>query len=273
MTLRALAVGAVLIVAVAILSAVAPRGGPSGTVPPRTPSPVPSELADGQSPSVVSPSPVGSSPYTFDEEFNGPALDPLWQRHFSCCGTLAGFDPSLATVANGVLSMAVSKQPDGWHGALIDTKATWTQLYGYFEARIKIPKGTGLWPAFWSYFSGDGTQAEIDTMEVCGAASSNAGSVLHNSVYWSDRNHASNETATVDLTTDFHVYAVDWRADHITFYLDGRTVWTFRQASHIPKVPLPLILNLGVGGNFCGAPNATTPDGAQMQVDWVRASR
>src|SRR5436190_10384917 len=137
MTPRTLALGAVLVAAVAVLSAVAPHSVPTHSSPPGARFTEPSAGARSSSPS--SSSPTGSSPYTFDEEFDGPDLDPGWQRHFSCCGTLAGFDDSLATVANGMLSIAVSKRPDGWYSALIDTKATWTQLYGYFEARIRIP--------------------------------------------------------------------------------------------------------------------------------------
>jgi len=213
------------------------------------------------------PTPASSSPYTFDDEFDGTSLSPIWQRDFSCCGDLAGFDPSLATVANGDLSLSVVQRDDGWYAYLIDTKGRFSQLYGTFEARIKIPSGDGLWPAFWGY-STDGRQAEIDTMEVCGGGA--GASVLHNSVHWSDRGSASHLTRTVDLSQDFHVYAVDWQPDHITFSLDGRALWTFTDTSQIPSVPMPVILDLGVGGRFCGPADSTTPNGAQMLVDWVR---
>jgi hypothetical protein len=277
MGLRFLAIVGVVLLAAGVLSAVTSRG-PSGSA--RQPTPLPSALggepSDNAAPSesgsprsATSPGP--SSPYTFDDEFDGPTLDPAWQRHFSCCGNLAGFDPGLTTIQDGVLSMAVASRPDGWYGDLIDTKSSWTQLYGTFEARIQIPKGAGLWPAFWSYFSGGGTQAEIDTMEVCGGVSIGGGSVLHNSVFWSARDHDSQQTTTVDLSTGFHVYGVDWRPDHITFFLDGQPVWTFSDPTRIPSVPLPLILDLGVGGDFCGPPNASTPGDARMLVDWVRA--
>ena len=52
--------------------------------------------------------------------------------------------------------------------------------------------------------------------------------------------------------------------------LDGQLVWTFTDTAHIPTMALPVILNLGVGGAWCGSPDATTPDGAEMLVDWVR---
>jgi len=242
-----------------------PSPGPTFGVP-ATPAP-PTASPAPPTAEVPTASPAPPSPYTFDDEFNGTALDPIWQRDFSCCGNLAGFDPSLATVANGSLSLAVSLRADGWYAYLIDTKSRFSQLYGTFEARIKIPSGAGLWPAFWG-FSSQGRQSEIDAMEVCGGGT--GASVLHDSVHWSSRGSESHLTRTVDLSQDFHVYAVDWRADHITFLLDGQALWTFTDTSHIPSVPLPVIFDLGVGGSFCGPADSTTPDGAQMLVDWVR---
>jgi beta-glucanase (GH16 family) len=213
--------------------------------------------------------------YTFDDEFNGTLLSGMWLRHFHCCGTLAGYDPSLSTVSSGVLSMAVDHRSTGWYGDLIDTKTTFTQKYGYFEARIKVPKGTGLWPAFWSYYSGNGTEAEIDTTEICanpiGSHGGNDASLDHTTVHWTGGGSLGHAARTVDLSLAYHVYAVDWRSSYIKFYLDGSLVWTFTDTAHIPNVALPLILNLGVGGTWCGAPDSSTPDGARMLVDWVRA--
>ena len=60
------------------------------------------------------------------------------------------------------------------------------------------------------------------------------------------------------------------RSTSIKFYLDRQLVWTFTDTAHIPTMALPVILNLGVGGPWCGSPDATTPAGAEMLVDWVR---
>lgn len=265
MSARAFAVAGALVVAALLLMTMAARPGRS---------PEPSEPALGSGPGGVSGlGPSGTpSPYTFDDEFDGTALGPAWQRHFSCCGDLTGFDPALASVSNGLLTIAAERRPGGWYADLIDTKTTFEQAYGLFEARIRIPSGQGLWPAFWSYRSGGGQQAEIDTMEVCGTAAGSGGSVLHNSVYWSQRQSQSHTTPTADLSAGFHVYAVDWRPDSLTFLLDGQVVWEFTDTARIPQVPMPIILDLGVGGDFCGPPDASTPDRAAMEVDWVRVS-
>jgi len=238
---------------------------------PSLPAPSPSVTSSPTVAPTPSPYPTSAATYTFDDEFSGSSIDPVWIRHFSCCGTLAGYDPALATVSGGYLHLSVERRSSGWWGYLLDTKTTWTQRYGYFEARMQIPKGAGLWPAFWSYISGSD---EIDTMEVCanpiGAHGGNDASLLHTTMHWTGGGSLGKATRSVDLSLAYHVYAVDWRSSAIKFYLDGNLVWTFTDTAHIPNVALPLILNLGVGGSWCGAPDATTPNNAEMLVDWVR---
>jgi hypothetical protein len=268
---RSVALGAAaMAAAVALAIAVAKPGTPTASS-----SPVPSLSSVASvipSAGVASPFfavvPTPPSPYSFDDEFSGASLDAVWAQHFTCCGEIAGIDPGLAFVSDGTLSLGVAHRADGWYGSLIDTEFQWGQQYGHFAARIKVPAGTGLWPAFWGYASGGGPQSEIDTMEVCPA--STAATTLHTSVHWSGRGSQGHAINAADLSQDFHVYAVDWRADHVTFSLDGKPVWTFADASHIPGVALPLILDLGVNGDFCGFADATTPTNARMLVDWVR---
>jgi beta-glucanase (GH16 family) len=222
------------------------------------------------SPSVLGRSSASAVTYTFDDEFSGTTLSAKWLHHIHCCGTLVGYDTRLTTVANGYLSMRVDKRSNGWYGDLIDTKTTFNQKYGYFEARIKIPKGTGLWPSWWLY--NPAYAGEIDQMEICanplGTNGGNDAHELHTTVHWSGGATTTGRYYTVDLSQAFHVYAVDWRSTAIKFYLDGTLVWTW--TTHIPTNPLPLLLNLGIGGTWCGAPNSSTPDGATMLVDWVR---
>ena len=254
----------------------APTPTPTPTPKPTpTPTPKPTPTPTPKPTPTPTPAPTSTPPtYTFDDEFSGSSLSSEWQRHFHCCGTVAGYDPSLTSVANGDLEMSVAHRSTGWYTDLIDTKTTFTQKYGYFEARIKIPKGTGLWPAFWNYYSSSTTVAEIDTMEVCanpiGTNGGNDASLLHTTIHWTGGGSLGHAYRSVDLSQAFHVYAVDWRSSYIKFYLDGNLVWTFTDTAHIPNVAEPLILNLGVGGSWCGAPDSSTPSNATMLVDWVR---
>jgi hypothetical protein len=259
----------ILVVVVALAIGVAKPGTP--TAPPSAAASLSSVASVIPSAGVASPFfavvPTPPSPYSFDDEFRGSGLDPVWAQHFTCCGQLAGIDPSLPVVSNGMLSLGVAHQADGWYGSLIDTEFQWSQQYGHFAARIKVPVGTGLWPAFWGYASGGGPQSEIDTMEVCPGSA--AATALHTSVHWSGRGSQGHLTQTVDLAQDFHVYAVDWRADHVTFSLDGAPVWTFTDASHARRVAADprsrcqrrLLWT-------CGRDH---PSEAQMLVDRVRA--
>jgi beta-glucanase (GH16 family) len=199
----------------------------------------------------------------------------MWGHHYHCCGSIVGYDASLTTVSDGLLEMRVDRRSNGWYTDIIDTKPNLMQKYGYFEARMKIPKGTGLWPAFWMYDDGSGWVNEIDGMEVCanpiGANGGNDASLLHTHVHWAGGGDAGRSMRTVDLSLAFHTYAFEWRADRIVWYLDGAEVWRYTDVTHIPTHPLPIILNLGVGGSWCGAPTSSTPDLATMYVDWVRA--
>ena len=215
--------------------------------------------------------------YTFDDEFNGTTVSSLWGDHWGPFGGDGNtWSRSQSTVAIGVLTIAAQRAGSAWVSDAFDTWATWRQKYGYFEARIRIPKGRGLWPAFWlaqgSEVSGP---AEIDVMEVCanplGTNGGNDASVLHTSVHFSGGGSLTHDTRTPDLSSDWHVYAMDWRADHISFLLDGAEVWRVTDPAHIPAVAMPLILDLAVGGS-CGAADDSTPDPALMQVDWVRVS-
>ncbi|HYL40167.1 MAG TPA: glycoside hydrolase family 16 protein, partial [Candidatus Binatus sp.] len=224
----------------------------------------PSALA---APSAL-PAPT-TSPYTFDDEFDGSTLGPAWGFHLKCCGITTP-DPTLATVAGGMLHLSVSNVGGTWFGTAVDTASSFSQLYGTFSARIQIPKGPGLWPAFWLYASGS---SEIDAAEVCanpiGGNRGNDASLLHTTLHWPGDGKQAADTREPDLSQGWHVYSVDWRPDHISWSLDGMPIWTFSDAAEIPARPLPVILDLGLGGWWCGPADASD-NGAQMLVDWVR---
>src|SRR5207244_556938 len=102
--------------------------------PTPTPSPTPTP--------TPAPTPAG---YTFDDEFNGSSLSSVWIHHFSFGGIENTWSSTQAGVANGMLTITADRSGSAWVSQLLDTKTTWNQKYGYFEARMKIPKGPGLW--------------------------------------------------------------------------------------------------------------------------------
>ena len=170
----------------------------------------------------------------------------------------------------------------GYTSARLITKDRFTQAYGRFEARIKLPRGQGIWPAFW--LLGDDidtvgwpTSGEIDIMEYLGHEEDTVHGALHGPGYDDDAEH----TAPGSFADDFHVFSVDWSKDRIDFAVDGRRYHTAtRPASGdgdgdadegwVFDHPFFLLLNVAVGGRWPGDPDATTTFPQQMIVDYVR---
>ncbi len=153
--------------------------------------------------------------------------------------------------------------------ARLQTKGHFSQAYGRFEARIKMPKGQGIWPAFWMLGNdidavGWPTSGEIDIMETIGTqTSSNTGSL--NGPGYSGGNPLNGKYTmpTGTLDTDFHVYAIEWEPSTIRFYVDNNLYET-RTAADVPvgskwvfDHPFFMLLNVAVGGNWPGSPDAT----------------
>jgi beta-glucanase (GH16 family) len=151
------------------------------------------------------------------------------------------------------------------------------------EARIKIPKGRGIWPAFWMLGEGadkEGWPAcgEIDIMENIGKEPR----IIHGSVHGPGYSGGQDITAQIELPVpgaladDFHVYALDWSPDRLVFSFDGRVYQTVRHTSLPPNgewvfdKQMFLLLNVAVGGDWPGNPDATTRFPEEMVVDYVR---
>jgi beta-glucanase (GH16 family) len=164
----------------------------------------------------------------------------------------------------------------------IRTLGHFAQAYGRFEARIKLPVGKGIWPAFWLLGDDISTAqwpncGEIDILETIGAPDTMY-STLHGPGY----SGAHGISAKYQLPsgeavdTAFHTYAVEWTPNDIKFYLDNHLI-TERTPADLPAEttwvydhPFFIILNFAVGGYWPGNPDATTAFPQQMLVDYVR---
>jgi beta-glucanase (GH16 family) len=168
--------------------------------------------------------------------------------------------------------------------ARLKTQNLFAQAYGRFEARIKIPRGQGIWPAFWM-LGNDITQngwpkcGEIDIMENIGREPG----IIHGSLHGpSSVAPTSDRTSTIFLPAgqnyadDFHVYAIEWEPGAVRFYVDSNNYATFTQVQWpaggqwVFDHPFFILLNVAVGGNWPGSPDATTQFPQQMLVDYVR---
>ena len=175
-----------------------------------------------------------------------------------------------------------------WYGpcrftsARLRTQGLFARAFGRFEARIRIPRGQGMWPAFWMLGAdldavGWPKSGEIDIMENIGREPDTVHGTVHGSGY-SGANGIGRPAKLLRgaYSDDFHVYAVEWEPQEIRWFVDGRqyhrltsadlpggTKWAFDH-------PFFLLLNLAVGGNWPGNPDASTSFPQQMLVDYVR---
>ncbi|MBU1097597.1 MAG: hypothetical protein CVV23_11590 [Ignavibacteriae bacterium HGW-Ignavibacteriae-2] len=152
--------------------------------------------------------------------------------------------------------------------------------YGRIEARIKLPFGKGMWPAFWMLGGnidnvGWPKCGEIDIMEMIGGTGND--NRIYGTAHWDNNgSHASyggsKSLSSGKFADDFHLFAIEWTKNSIRWYLDGN------QYHVIDITPAELqefhqnyfiILNLAVGGNWPGSPDATTSFPQRMEVDYV----
>jgi beta-glucanase (GH16 family) len=203
-------------------------------------------------------------------------------------GTLQQYTSKPSNVSldgHGDLVISAQRESAGaYTSGEIQTEGRFQTQYGRLEARIKLPSGDGLWPAFWamgSDFSEVGwpQSGEIDVMENFGNNPFKITGSIHGP-WRTPHGYAvvSDGFSPVSLANAFHVYGAIWSPDRITFTLDGRRYASVTPASLSPgqqwvfDKPFFLILNLAVGGRWSGPP-ARTRFPATMVVDWVRVYR
>ena len=167
--------------------------------------------------------------------------------------------------------------------ARIATRGLFDQAYGRFEARIKIPSGQGLWPAFWMLGSNEQTVhwpdcGEIDVMENIGKEPSSIHGSMHGPGYSRDRAYTSiyKLPGGIRFSDDFHIFAIEWEPGVVRFYVDQEWYATFTPSRLPPGVkwvfdhPFYIILNVAVGGDWPGPPNSATVFPQEMLVDYIR---
>ncbi len=182
-------------------------------------------------------------------------------------------------VTGGNLVITAQKESYGgmnYTSARIKTQDLKSFTYGKVEARIKLPSGQGLWPAFWMLGSnissiGWPKSGEIDIMERV-----NHNPYVNGTVHWDAGGHAEYGRVSGNLDfSQFHVYSIEWDSKYIRWFVDGQQFNEFYIENGTGNTeefqrPFFLLLNLAVGGNWPGSPNNSTPFPSQMLVDYVR---
>lgn len=195
--------------------------------------------------------------------------------------------PQNVCVTNGVLHIIANKESYGgqnYTSAKLKTLGLFSKLYGRFEFRAKLPRGQGYWPALWmmprnSVYGGWAASGEVDIMENKGSDPATVGGTIHYGGSWPNNVYSGQSYAfsNGNSVTNFHVYALEWSAYDIRWYVDGQLYetqtfwWSSGGAYPAPfDQPFYVIMNLAVGGNYGGDPNTNTVFPGEMQVDYVR---
>lgn len=167
-------------------------------------------------------------------------------------------------------------------GGRIKTKDLFERARGRFEARIKLPIGQGIWPAFWLLGTdidevGWPACGEIDIMEYRGQEPRVLHGTVHGPGYFGDDAITSRHVlAQGGFHLGFHIFTVEWDEKSITWLVDGCTYHTVAPADLPPGTdwvfnkPFFILLNVAVGGRWVGPPDETTDFPQTMLVDWVR---
>jgi beta-glucanase (GH16 family) len=226
------------------------------------------------------------------DEFNGSTLNPdNWTYDLGGGGwgnnELETYTTQNATVQGGELRITAQKNSDGTYtSARLKTQGRQSWTYGKIAARLRLPKGQGIWPAFWMLGNSITTVGwpkcgEIDIMEMIGGGEDRDDSV-YGTLHWDANGHASTGSGRLELVDpeifndDYHVFEIEWSTGSIAWKVDGvefarssidAALWPTMTEFHQPFF---IVLNVAVGGNWPGSPNASTPFPQALAVDWVR---
>jgi beta-glucanase (GH16 family) len=181
-----------------------------------------------------------------------------------------------------IIARKESYEGQNYTSGRIKTAGLFAREEGRFEARIKLPVGQGLWPAFWLLGANIGSVGwpdcgEIDIMEYRGQEPNIVHGTLHGPGYSGGAALTGSYTKSgAGFDADFHVFTIDWDEDGITWLVDGIAYQTFTPASlssgrrWVFDHPFFILLNVAVGGNYVGPPDGSTVFPQTMLVDWVR---
>jgi beta-glucanase (GH16 family) len=260
-----------------------------------------------ESPPPSTPTPSPSSSPIWSDEFDGPAGASFDRAKWVADTGGLGFGnnerqfyttraENVALDGLGHLVITARAEPPSsaygcWYGrcgytsARLKTRGLFAQAYGRFEARIRIPRGQGLWPAFWMLGTdidavGWPRSGEIDIMENIGREPAIVHGTLHGPGYSGANGIGRADTLSSGAyADDFHIFAVSWQPNEIRWYVDGRlyhrvtpgdlpqgTAWVYDH-------PFFLLLNVAVGGGWPGDPDTSTTFPQTMVVDYVRVYR
>ncbi|WP_315072849.1 family 16 glycosylhydrolase [uncultured Clostridium sp.] len=187
--------------------------------------------------------------------------------------------PDNARVENGNLVIQANKESyngSSYTSARLKSQGLRNWTYGKVEARMKLPAGQGIWPAFWMLGENISQVSwpacgEIDIMEHI-----NNNSSVNGTIHWDYNGHAYYGTTSPNIdVTQYHVYSIEWNASSIKWFVDGTQYLEANIQNNINGTdefhkPFFILFNLAIGGDWPGSPDSSTVFPAKMYVDYVR---
>jgi beta-glucanase (GH16 family) len=266
---------------------------PQPTQPDPTPSPTPTP--------VLKPSGQGGDwQVIFHDEFEGQQLDT---NHWNTCHwwddegctiksnhELEWYQPGNVVVDGGILSLVAREEEILASNGLVfpytsgmvssgpkryerSEPALFSFQYGWAEIKAKIPAGVGFWPAFWMLPVNRESTPEIDVMELLGNDPTELITYYHYDAANGKEIRFGEKRQGPDYSQDWHTFAIDWQPDHLVWYVDGVEVQRFTEAENIPHIPMYIVLNFAVGGDWPGTPAEDTLFPSMFEIDYVRVFR
>jgi beta-glucanase (GH16 family) len=203
-------------------------------------------------------------------------VDP---RYAGKSTTALGLDPF--KVRNGVLSIVASRTPPELKPVLFDneyisgvltSQGKFSQKYGYFEIRARIPAGRGVWPAFWMLADDGGWPPEVDVMEGRGERPGDIVMTTHWRIPSTQRIQSCGfDFALPDASTEFHNYGMLWEPDRLIYFIDRKPVSDIKVPIGFDD-PMYMIVNLAMGAKFfvgVGLVDADSPATVAFEIDRI----
>jgi beta-glucanase (GH16 family) len=238
---------------------------------------------------VITPVKTDSTPaikpiysLVWSDEFDGTAVDTSkWTYdlgNLNVNNEKEFYQTQNATVSNGNLVITAKKQEVGgqpYTSSRLKTQGKFSPTYGRIEANIKLPMGMGMWPAFWML----GANINIVSWPNCGELDImehiNNTNTIYGTMHWNDNGHVQYGTQTTTSPGDYHLYAIEWDANQIRWYVDSTLYQTGNIKNDINntgafQLPFFILLNLAVAGDFPGQVVDETLLPESMYVDYVR---
>ena len=241
-----------------------------------------------------------ASPYAgkllFADEFNGVEVDAgRWNRCHWWAPTgctiasnneLEWYTPQQVEQRDGSLKLTAVRRAirgsDGknydYQSGMVTTgggtgrtaaKPKFAFRYGYLEARVRIPRGPGLWTALWLLPATHISRPEIDVFEIRGSKTDAMSMHLHTTDPKGVRKSIGERWKGVDLADGWHVFALDWKPGSLRWLVDGVEAWRV-VGDQVPAEPMYIVANLAVGGDWPGPPTEATPFPSSFELDYVR---